>query len=457
VRQRNEPLGVTSPVEPRRRTFFGGLESLRGVAALSVAAYHITWLNATYDWGFVRNAYLWVDFFFVLSGFVISHSYGDKIRSGRDFVRFLWLRLGRLYPLHLFLLLLFLSTHVAEFARDLITGHSGGSAALAHVRYYEIFTSLFLVQGLGFNRELYYNFPAWSISTELYTCVVFGLVAWCMPRRRWLTAALTSIGAFLLLLVVGDRSLSMTLGFVRCLGGFFLGVLTYQAYLYVQSRPWLTERSNVVDAALMAALVCFVLFVATKRRGYSDFLVPPFVAIIVLLVAARPESVAGRALMAKPLAWLGKVSYSVYMVHWLTITVASRILLLVAHPATAGAIGNRDIPRTTALMAPSSWIGTLFAVLTLAMVCAVSQLTFAFVEDPFRRRARRFADKHFADQASVGLASESRELGVARPRSTITFAVRSPFASTGSARSDGAIDEMEISPSAIEKRRDENA
>jgi peptidoglycan/LPS O-acetylase OafA/YrhL len=444
---------VTPPGEPRRRTFFGGLESLRGVAALAVAAYHIPWLNATYQWGLVRNAYLWVDFFFVLSGFVISHSYVDKIRSGREFARFLWLRLGRLYPLHLFVLLLFLSTHLAEFARDLIIGDIGGSRALSHVRYYEIFTSLFLVQGLGFNRELDYNFPAWSISTELYTCVVFGLVAWCMPRRGWLTAALTSIGAFLVLLVVGDRSLTMTLGFVRCLGGFFLGILTYRAYLLVRSWTWLTERSGVVDTVLMAALVGFVVFLATKRRGYSDFLVPPFVAVIVLLVAARPEGVAVRALTAKPLAWLGKVSYSVYMVHALTIIIAGRILLLVTHSTTRGAIGIQDVPRAAAVIAPdSSWIGTLFAVITLATICAISQLTFAFVEDPFRRRARRFADKHFADEPSVGLASEPRGIDLAQPGSTSASLVLSPVASAASARSQGAIDKIEIAPSAIEGR-----
>src|ERR1700722_20952622 len=91
-----------------RPQFFGALESMRGVAALTVALYHTGWTNPVSDLPFVRNGYLMVDFFFVLSGFVICHSYGGKIESFQSFSRFIWLRLGRLYPLHVALLFVFL-------------------------------------------------------------------------------------------------------------------------------------------------------------------------------------------------------------------------------------------------------------------------------------------------------------------------------------------------------------
>src|SRR6202142_2994764 len=95
--------------------FFVPLESLRGVAALIVVVYHAVWLNPVTNSRFFLNGALMVDFFFVLSGFVIFHSYGSRLSSLRDFGRFLWLRLGRLYPLHFAFLLVFLAIEAAKY------------------------------------------------------------------------------------------------------------------------------------------------------------------------------------------------------------------------------------------------------------------------------------------------------------------------------------------------------
>lgn len=55
----------------------------------------------------MRNAYLFVDFFFVLSGFVIASTYQERIAGGFSVWRFMLLRLGRLYPLHIAVLVAF--------------------------------------------------------------------------------------------------------------------------------------------------------------------------------------------------------------------------------------------------------------------------------------------------------------------------------------------------------------
>ena len=60
---------------------YGSLESLRGVAALLVAFYHVAWLIRFTMRGSCGNSYLMVDLFFVLSGFVMCHGYGDRIRN----------------------------------------------------------------------------------------------------------------------------------------------------------------------------------------------------------------------------------------------------------------------------------------------------------------------------------------------------------------------------------------
>ncbi len=100
--------------------FFAPLESLRGLAALCVVLLHLPLWHSVFDLNFLHNSTLMVQFFFVLSGFVIFHSYGEKITSTRDAGRFMWLRFGRLYPVHLVFLIGFIGI---EFAKLIAAQH----------------------------------------------------------------------------------------------------------------------------------------------------------------------------------------------------------------------------------------------------------------------------------------------------------------------------------------------
>ena len=89
-------------VVPRR---FESLDGLRGVAAIAVVLFHIRWSNHVTETHFVRESYLFVDLFFILSGFIITRAYGDQIRTLHQASKFLILRFFRLYPLHIAVLL----------------------------------------------------------------------------------------------------------------------------------------------------------------------------------------------------------------------------------------------------------------------------------------------------------------------------------------------------------------
>src|SRR5258706_11602066 len=80
------------------------LDSWRGLAACLVALFHLDAYSHLYGVPFLRNSWLFVDFFFVLSGFVIAANYQQRLLDGFGVGRFLLLRLGRLYPLHLAML-----------------------------------------------------------------------------------------------------------------------------------------------------------------------------------------------------------------------------------------------------------------------------------------------------------------------------------------------------------------
>src|SRR5260221_8607326 len=87
---------------------FAALDGWRGVAAMLGVLYHWPIYGHLYSNPALRNVYLFVDFFFVLSGFVISFAYADRITNPRAAIVFLFRRLGRLWPLHVAMLAVFI-------------------------------------------------------------------------------------------------------------------------------------------------------------------------------------------------------------------------------------------------------------------------------------------------------------------------------------------------------------
>jgi peptidoglycan/LPS O-acetylase OafA/YrhL len=91
--------------EPAAR--FRALDGLRGVFALAVVTLHCNVYGYFYDLPIVRSAYLAVDFFFVLSGFVISHASMHRLGSFRALGTFVIRRFERVWPLHAVMLACF--------------------------------------------------------------------------------------------------------------------------------------------------------------------------------------------------------------------------------------------------------------------------------------------------------------------------------------------------------------
>lgn len=146
------------------------LESLRGIAALSVVFYHYSlgFLHLTIlKNGFTDNAGLMVDFFFVLSGYVMALSYGDKISNWSQLLNFQFKRFIRLYPLHLIMLLLFLLLEIAKYAAGYSSEQNSIFGPITGLE--DFISNLFLTH--NFTGDLSWNRPSWSISAEFYTYV----------------------------------------------------------------------------------------------------------------------------------------------------------------------------------------------------------------------------------------------------------------------------------------------
>jgi peptidoglycan/LPS O-acetylase OafA/YrhL len=318
------------------------LDTLRGFAALSIVVWH--WqhffaISGTWQPGWQRSSepfYLFlkplyesgwaaVDLFFALSGFIFFWLYGEAIREGRMGAgRFAWLRVSRLYPLHLVTLL---AVAAMQFAFHSATGNY----FIFDVNDAQHFLSGLVLaqQWLPPTLDQSFNGPAWSVSIEVLLYGVFFVV---------MRLGLRGPGMALLIAFAAIPLLNWNEFIARGLIGFFAGGATYYASRRLVARA---DARRIAYGLVAAALA---LWAMTWIEGYLDPLhaalywlsghISPelgrlyigysarvflllFVLIVVpttLLALALHEQVLGGAWHR--LAFVGDISYSTYMLHF---------------------------------------------------------------------------------------------------------------------------------------------
>ena len=351
---------------------------LRGVAALLVVAYHLQF-GGTYRLAIeeatplFQRCYLFVDLFFVLSGFILSYiNDADRhdILSAGQYRRFMLRRLIRLYPL-LFCTLVFMVVERAIYTAVLSgTGHplrvDWGAGSL------RILGSQFLLVNAWFPGATGWNVPSWSISAEMVAYLLFPLIVRALIRRpaaSRLALAALAVG-FYGWILASDGSLDIVGGLapLRCVAGFSIGMVLYASRRYV--ADWPSRRCGIVQAGCIAGIL---VVLATA--------VPDPVAMIffagLVLATWTDRGFLAHILGARVPLYLGEISYSVYLTHVCLIDVLDAVW---RGPALEDAIGS-DPARI------------VFIVTCYATVLVVSHWTFTRIEVPARRwLTRRLLD-----------------------------------------------------------------
>jgi peptidoglycan/LPS O-acetylase OafA/YrhL len=376
-----------------RQVFFTPLESLRGLAALTVVLFHARWVNPVTTALFFQNGGLMVDLFFVLSGFVMSHTYGARLNRLADCRQFMWLRLGRLYPLHLVMLLVFVGLEVVKYVLVRHFGDLAGPRAFTVNGGKTFVANVLLLQSLGVLHVLAYNWPSWSISAEFYTYALFALVAVLATPRRFTVAAtgvvLASL-ATLLALGVPLGKVTCQWGVVRCAAGFFMGTLTYRLYARLAARPLSGIPWAWVSAVTFTVAILFLsLFDMHGRRALA---ILPLGSLMILSVVMAPASPLSRFLSLRPLVWLGTVSYSIYMVHAAVLWPLQEALFVAGKYPRVEFMGRQfaATPRSFGLLLLFGYVG-----LTL-LIC---HFTFGAIEVRYRRKAKERAARWWGGEA----------------------------------------------------------
>ncbi|HYA73240.1 MAG TPA: acyltransferase, partial [Roseiarcus sp.] len=246
---------------------FHALDGLRGIAAIVIAIYHVPFLwPQDIPAGVFYESYLSVDFFFVLSGFVLAYSYGRRLEADLSADQFILMRLIRLYPLYFCAFLISVGVECLALRHGLVSA----ATAIARVTFAAAFFPA------PFGVSLYpMNFPAWSLFYE-----VVANRAFAMTGKRLTTRVLTiivAVAALTLLFAVSSRSLgfgtmegamnagsqwpAIGAGFARVAYSFFAGVLVF--------RLWRAQSRKIVLPPLALFAVLIVILAAPPSGAYQ--------------------------------------------------------------------------------------------------------------------------------------------------------------------------------------------
>lgn len=277
---------------------------------------------------FLYNGFRGVDLFFVLSGFILMHVHGEEFRLyDRDTLqRFYILRFFRVYPLNTALLLalvpmaILLPELVNWFRFDHgipIPYHSHDFSAAGFVQ------SLLLAQTWTLLKLGEWNGPAWSLSAEVFGYALFPILAnWIVRRNQAVTCVMGAAGSLITLIALlilfhhTQDSPTGTFGLIRMLFGFIAGMFMARCFALLPTAAVTGER------VIVASLIFLVA--ALTIRWANMLVVFGFCGLIFGL--AYKKGPVNAVLSSRPIMFLGQISFSLYMIHYIPLKVSLWLL-----------------------------------------------------------------------------------------------------------------------------------
>lgn len=338
------------------------LNVLRGFAAVVVVIYHFRYFSG-FAWfenvAWVRFGFMGVDFFFLLSGLIISHVYLQAMEERRESYRhFLYLRIARIFPVHFLIMAVML-------AAALLWNVNLGSIA-------DWFSLTFLFRQILLPDGYVWNTPAWSVSAEMFAyAAVFPLIVHLAKGRPKILVGAVMVAAGVAVLsflhsIAGTLNATNGTGpLMRVTGSFVIGS---GLYCLLAKQP----VARFWDYAIVTGMLLLVLSAQSASQPAM------FASLALITLGAYMSNGPVGSVMSRPIGHLfGEVSFSLYMCHVPLLMLFSEIAV------------KLDIYR-----------GVSFCAVSLACALGVSWGLYRYVEVPARSalRERWRADVDSASQ-----------------------------------------------------------
>ncbi|MDR3437874.1 acyltransferase [Telmatospirillum sp.] len=353
------------------------LTSLRGLAAMAVVMQHFSATaqehSITTIPSLIPHGYVAVDFFFVLSGFIMSYTYLSSFLRDkqRAFPSFLIKRVARLVPLNTFVIFLLLCIGPLSeiiFNKNILFTSDN--------LIFDAAANLLMLQGIGIGNNL--NDPSWSVSTEFAVYFTFPICTLCVFHKKRIFSTFSIIISLSILLYVASRHPHLGLnsedpvfGVLRCFSEFVLGMCAYRLY---------TNRSSSWRICQDPALVTLFVFCAAFLVLRIDLVAALFFPIIVVATALNVGRIK-KILSSRIPYFLGMISYSIYLIHNPFRPIELEFLRIF-HPA----------PLDTGAALTFAFLGSL-------SIVPFAWLTYRYIESPSRSLLRQMLQSRRQERA----------------------------------------------------------
>jgi peptidoglycan/LPS O-acetylase OafA/YrhL len=360
--------------------YFPALTGLRFVLAAWVMLHHISgkgmliesWANAlpTAAASLVRGGYLAVQSFFILSGFVLAKTYANRSWSRDDLRKYAAARIGRIYPVYLLSLAVVAPFILQAMLAPTRTGAEKGSLLLNYA---------FVLQGWTGSLGVGWNTPAWSLSCEFFFYLCFPAILIGLRRAGRLAVVGIFAASLVLPVLLAHSSVPWTWKPIHHLSDFAAGVIAARLFDFL--RPRAARRGHWLYLPAIALGALLIVFPQIMDGTYGDLntgLRPLNVAA--LIGFALTGGSLATALSGRVLEYLGKISYSMYILH---------IPILWWY----GDWAVHHLP------------GLLGALAYLALVTIAAAIAFEYVEVPANRWVRNAVTRKALPKRQTVLAS----------------------------------------------------
>ncbi|WP_052466946.1 acyltransferase family protein [Psychroserpens damuponensis] len=349
---------------------FHALDAFRGFAAVLVFLYHMpnkSWLTAN---AFVSNSGLFVDLFFILSGFVIYHNYKDRLNDLTSRTTFIVNRLKRLLPLHYYTLFVLIALEMFKYVTYNPGAYSNPPFSIN--TFNTLYPQLFVLNATPLFVDFSWNFPNWSISAEIISYLLFVSASlWCFGKKQLTVITAVTfiiIGYLFFYLKYGQFNLVIDFGysFMRACIGFYIGIVVYVLRDSLATLlPSISKNTyTVLEFISIVLVVIATINVDLIAKNY--YYIMHIVFALLIFVFSIEKGILSHILKSKIFQKLGAWSYSIYLNQVLIIIIYNKMVLK-AFPNSSG-------------------LAVVFELLTTVILCYYSYLTYTYIEKRFYKK-----------------------------------------------------------------------